>query len=448
MVADFLRNDAHSPASSGFVAALETFHRLPAFDRLAARDQNQRSEFFDLDRFRGFLDTVGNPEKGLPVIHVTGSKGKGSTTALIAAGLQALGKRVGVFMSPYIHSPSESIFINGCPLSETEFLEHFEVLSNAISKSGAIWVSQFEVLTALALRAFHAADVDFAVMETGLGGRTDATNVIESPILSVICPIEKEHTQVLGEQITAIAYEKMGIVRKEIPVVVAHQDHFVLEFARSVCLQKKAPYVPVTGQYEVSVLSRSVEGFSFTLKTPTRRINRILLALLGDHQINNAVTAWAALDTLMPGFDAASALDVWAHVTLPGRFQRETREEREVILDGAHTAESARALRRTLDQLYPQTAFIFVLAFLDDKDFEGFGKNIIRWGDVVVLTQLNHPRALPARIVEQKLSALFPPERVTMVLTNTTSIAWQKALKMSHRNPICVTGSFKLLEVV
>lgn len=425
---------------------LETFQRLPAFDRLPLRDQ--RSDFFDLPRFQQFLDQVGNPEKGLPVIHVTGSKGKGSTVALIASALQALGKHVGAFVSPYLHHPRESIFIDGQAISESHFEQHAVPLLAALESKKNLWISQFEFLTTLALRSFHEADVDFAVLETGLGGRTDATNVVESPILSVICPIEKEHSQVLGESLTAIAYEKLGIVREEIPMILAHQDHFILEFARSLCAQKRTPFLPVSGRYEVAVLGRSLEGYSFQLKTPSRTLPRLLLALLGDHQINNSVTAWAALDTLLPGFDPAPVLDVWAHLTLPGRFQREVREGRTVVLDAAHTVESARALRRTLDQVYPQTPLTFVLALLEDKDLEGFARTLLRWGDVVILTQVTHPRALPARVIEQRLKPLLPPEHITLILTNNVAIAWQKALKMSHRHPICVTGSFKLIEAL
>lgn len=426
--------------------ALERFTRLPAFDRLSVREA-QVEEFFDLARFQQFLDKVGNPEKGLPVIHVAGSKGKGSTSALIASGLQSLGKKVGVFMSPYLNHPTESIFVNGEPMPDEWFAQTMAHYESVISKLG-VFVSRFEVLTAMALTYFHESDVDFAVMETGLGGRLDATNIVESPILSVLCPVEKEHTEILGNSLTSIAYEKLGIVREETPLVVAHQDHFILEFARSVCIQKHAPFMPVTGKYQASVLSRSREGYSFMLKTPTREVKRIFLALLGDHQINNAITAWAALDQLMPDFEMAPVLDVWSGLTLPARFQLSSEDGHDVVRDAAHTVESAKALRRTLDQIYPNQSVTFVLALLDDKDVEGFVRNLIRWGDAIVITQVNHPRSLPARVVEERLTSVMPAHQITSVITNNVGIAWQKALKLNRRNPICVTGSFRLMEVV
>ncbi|MDP2624830.1 MAG: Mur ligase family protein [Candidatus Peregrinibacteria bacterium] len=430
-----------------YETTLAAFYRLPAYDRNPTAETHQ--DVFDLSRFQRFLDKVGNPEKGLPVVHVTGSKGKGSTVAFIGAGLQGLGKRAGVFMSPYIQDPRESIYVDGKPIPKEVFSEMMTGYLKIIDQMAPNeMVTSFEILTAMALQYFHDQDVDFALMETGLGGRLDATNVVESPILSIICPIEKEHTEVLGDSITSIAYEKLGIVRDETPVIMAHQDNFVLEFARSVCQQKRSSFLVITGTYAASVLNRSTEGYSFALKTPSREIPRITLSLLGDHQINNSITAWAALDTLIPEFDPGPVLDVWAHLTLPGRFQQATRDNRHVIWDAAHTLGSARALRRTLDELYPNSSITFILGFFNDKNIEGFVRDLVRWGDAVVITQVNHPRAMPARLVEERLRTVMPKEQVTSAITNNVRIAWQKALKMSKSSPICVTGSFQLMGAV
>ncbi len=428
------------------LSAIERFKALPAFDGI--RKEQRQDDFFDLARFQRFLNEVGNPEKGLPVIHVTGSKGKGSTSALIAGGLQALGKKVGVFMSPYLHDPTQAIFVNGAPISTPNFEKLFNRYAKVIDRiAPANFVTSFEVLTAIALQHFHDEDVDFAVIETGLGGRLDATNVVESPIVSVVCPIEKEHTDVLGNSITSIAYEKLGIVREDTPAIISHQsDPMILDFARTACLQKKADPIVVPRRYEAAILERSPERYSFRLTTPTRMIPRVSLALIGEHQTQNAQTAWATLDALMPEFDPSPVLDVWDNLTLPGRFEFRVQGGKELILDGAHTPESATALRKTLAEIYGGESITFILAFLQDKDAAGFVRNLCRYGDSVVLTQVNHPRALPARLVNEKIKDVLAHQNVTCAITNNLRIAWQKAGKLSGRNPICVTGSFKLVE--
>lgn len=422
------------------------FDLLPDVAKLPRHEL--RPELMDLSRFQRFLDRVGNPERGLPVIHVGGSKGKGSTAALIAGGLIALGKRVGVFISPYLHSPTQSIFLNGRAIEDSAFeqyLERYESILKTLPPTELI--SQFELLTALALQYFHDQDVDFAVMEVGLGGRLDATNAVESPVVSVITPIEKEHTELLGNSIASISYEKFGIIREKTPFVVAPQsDSFVLDFARSVSLQKRAPCVLVGSKYRASILHRSTEGYSFRLETPSRLIPKVTLALLGDHQVDNATTAWAVLDQLLPEFDPVKVADVWANLTLPGRFELTVKEGREVVLDGAHTINSAKGLRKTLDQLYGGEPITFILSFLDDKSVEGFVQHLVRWGDAVVLTQVDHPRALPARVIEERFHTVWPRDRITTAITNNVRVAWQKACKLAGRGPICVSGSFKLIE--
>ncbi len=424
------------------------FHRLPSFDRMPP--SSLEDDFFDLARFQRFLDEVGNPEKGLPVIHITGSKGKGSTAALIASGLQALGKRVGAFMSPYLHEPTESIFVDGAAMTAKTFdtlMERYRPTLDSLRPRD--FVTSFEVLTAMALQHFHDEDVDFAVMETGLGGRLDATNVVESPILSIICPIEKEHSSVLGNSTTSIAYEKLGIVREETAVVIAHQsDPMIADFAKTVCMQKRSTPISVAGQYESSILERSVEGYAFRLTTPTRTIPRVKLSLLGEHQVRNAMTAWAALDHLLPDFESDPVLDVWEFLTLPARLEYRIRDGREVILDGAHTPESAQALRKTLEEIYGAEPITFIVAFLKDKDIDGFMRHLVRYGDAVVLTQVDHPRCLPAREAQKRMKDMMSRYGVTCAITNNVRIAWQKACKLSKRSPVCVTGSFKLIEQV
>ncbi|HCW32894.1 MAG: bifunctional folylpolyglutamate synthase/dihydrofolate synthase, dihydrofolate synthase / folylpolyglutamate synthase [Candidatus Peregrinibacteria bacterium GW2011_GWE2_39_6] len=424
------------------------FSRLPAYDRFPPQILNE--ETFDLSRFQRFLTQVNNPHKGLPIIHIAGSKGKGSTAALLGSALQALGKQVGVYFSPYLGSPTEAIFVNGKPISKEKFnffLTNNDQILQKLTPQEQI--TAFELLTTIALQYFHEADVDFAILETGLGGRLDATNVIESPILSLITPIEKEHTDLLGNSITSIAYEKLGIVRENIPVIFAPQtDPFIQEFARNICLQKKAPFIPITSHYNATIKIRTIDHYSFRLQSPYREIPQINLALLGDHQVQNALSAWAALDHLLPKFNPELVLDVWQHLTLPGRFEQREIEEHQFILDGAHTLNSAKTLRKTLTQIYGIRPFTFILAFLNDKNIEGFCYELLRQNDTVILTQINHPRALPARIAEEKIRTLIKNQNLTSIITNDLKIAKQKAYKLSKKDPICATGSFKLIEEI
>lgn len=311
------------------------------------------AETVGLRRTAWLLEAFGHPERAIPVIHVAGTKGKGSTAAFLTSILRASGRRVGLYTSPHLHTFRERIQLEGEPISE----EQFASLTAEIAPFNARLASEmpdwgeataFEVATVLALLAFARAGVDVAVVEVGLGGRLDATNVVE-PEVSVITSISYDHTRILGETLAEIAAEKGGIIKPGRPVVSATQQPEAAETLRRIAVERGCELLMGDVDWQATGTSTS-----FDLRGPWGDYRELSSALVGRHQVENAATSAAACWVLDRGGFAIPETAIrtgLATVSWPGRFEL-LRTDPTIIVDGAHNVDSAQRLAETLAEEY------------------------------------------------------------------------------------------------
>jgi len=341
-----------------------------------------------LDRIRAVLDALGRPQDRCRFVHVAGTNGKGSTCAMIESGLRAAGLRTGLFTSPHLAEPTERIRINGEPITADAFAEAFDRVHAAVEellRAGAIdlHTTYFETVTAMALLVF-AGRTDIVVFEVGLGGRLDATNVV-IPAVSVITPIDFDHEQFLGKSIESIAGEKAGILKLGVPAVFSHQRP---EAAR--VLHDRAAELGVTvvhaGGWPVHNLEADARGSRFEV----HGLN-LSCPLPGEHQVENAVTAAAALTALdMPpaAIEAGIAAARW-----PGRLEHAS-DNPEIILDGAHNPAGARALAAYIGRFYHGRRVRLIFGAMRDKAIDEIAGVLFPLAAEVIVTAPRQARAL------------------------------------------------------
>lgn len=354
---------------------------------------------YTLARMNLLMEALGNPQQQLRVVHVAGTKGKGSTAAMIEAVLRAAGYRTGFYSSPHLHDPRERIRLNGQMISETTFTELVNRLHPLFDSHEG--TTTFEALTAMMFVWYAESNVDVAVLEVGLGGRLDATNLI-TPLVSVITPLALEHTIILGDTIEEIAFEKAGIIKEGVPVVTASQTPAALEVLRRIAGERNAPFAVAPDQWLATTRSVSLDGQVFDLRqaeAPYIGYADLHLRLLGQHQQRNALLAISALERIratLP-WNENALRQGFATVNWNARVEVVSRNPY-LIVDGAHTVESANALLTTLNDVFdndlpPATLIFGVSADKHPLDIlRAFGPLAQR----VVFTQSGHPRAAPA----------------------------------------------------
>ncbi len=345
--------------------------KTPTSDVILERMMALHPKIIDLtlDRMLRLLDALGNPQKKLPpVIHIAGTNGKGSTQAMIRAGLEAAGKTVHAYTSPHLARFHERIRLAGTLISE----EHLtQVLDECYAANGGENITYFEITTCAALLAFSRTPADYTLLEVGLGGRLDATNVISAPVATVITPVDLDHQQYLGETLREIAGEKAGIIKRRVPCIVGPQQEAGLEVIEAVAARQMAP-VSVYGQHwhvsrEAGRMIYQDERGLLDLPLPT---------LPGMHQVQNAGGAIATLRAL--GFDAAACEAAVTQAEWPARMQRlkkgplvEIAGQAELWLDGGHNPAAGQALATVLGEL-PQVPTYLICGMLNTKDITGY----------------------------------------------------------------------------
>ncbi len=352
-----------------------------------------------LERIRIALAALGNPQDRLQFIHVAGTNGKGSTCSMIESGLRAAGRRTGLFTSPHLAEPTERIRIKGAAVSAQQFADAFrrvhESVETLVDDGSVDWhTTYFETVTAMAFLVFLDERVDTVVLEVGLGGRLDATNVV-TPQLCVITPIDFDHEAYLGTSLESIAGEKAGILKPGVPAVFSRQR---AEAARVLDAHAAALDVPVTraDSWRIEELELNARGSRFRLVG--ERDLRIHCPLAGEHQVENAVTAALALMRAGAGNDEIErgiAAAQW-----PGRLERVS-EHPEIILDGAHNPAGARALASYLDRFYSHRRVRLIYGAMRDKAVEEIGGILFPRAAQVIVTAPKQARALaPETIAE------------------------------------------------
>lgn len=320
-----------------------------------------------LDRVWRLLATLDHPEKALPpVVHISGTNGKGSTLAMIRAGLEGAGHTCHVYTSPHLARFHERIRVAGTLISEDVLSA---VLDECYAANNGASITYFEITTIAAMLAFARTPADYTLMEVGLGGRLDATNVFEAPAITVITPVDLDHQQFLGDTIDKIAFEKAGIIKRGVPCVVGPQHDEALEVIETKAARMGAPLMAYGQQWHVWE-----ERGRLIYQDETGLLDLPLPALIGDHQIRNAGAAIAALRVLQQG-DAEAAM---TNATWPARMQRlrsgplaEAAPEAELWLDGGHNPAAGAALARTLGTLPKRPTFL-ICGMLNTKDIAGF----------------------------------------------------------------------------
>jgi dihydrofolate synthase / folylpolyglutamate synthase len=424
-----------------------------------------RAREFRLDRMRDFLARLGNPHLGLRIVHVAGTKGKGSTSAMIAAALTACGYKTGLYTSPHLERVEERIQVNLEPCNSEAFATLVERIRPIVEQMDAEYraatptedgPTYFEITTAIALLHFADVQTEFAVLEVGLGGRLDSTNVC-TPLVSVITSISYDHTQLLGNTLALIATEKAGIIKSRIPVVSGVIDNEPRQAIVEAARKQDCPLAELTADFDYNYnpaqsldlpqSERTLAALDFECRYCNLgvRMSGVQLGLAGRHQAANAAIALMALQELaalgwnLPEADIRRGL---ANLSWPARIevisQRPT-----VVIDAAHNVASIQSLIETLEESFVAQRRILVFATTQDKDVRGMLELLLPKVEAVVFTRyLKNPRAVPTEELENLAASISPIPRHT---APTPETAYEVAHSLSTpEHLICVTGSFYL----
>jgi dihydrofolate synthase/folylpolyglutamate synthase len=376
-----------------------------------------------LDRIAALVDALGDPQRAYPVVHIAGTNGKTSVARMVDALLTEAGLRVGRYTSPHLQRVTERISLDGEPISPARYVEVYREIQpyielvDARRAEGQPVLSKFEVLTAMAFAAFADAPVDAAVVETGLGGRWDATNVADGTV-SVITPVGVDHQEYLGSELAGIAAEKAGIIKPGSITVLAAQEPEVAAVLLARCAEVGATVARQGMEFGVLRRTHAVGGQLLKLQGLGGAYDEVFLPLHGEHQAGNAAVALAGAEALL-GAGADRQLDVdavrtaFASVTSPGRLER-LRGAPTVLVDAAHNPHGARALAATLSGEFGFRRLVGVLAALRGKDVTGMLEALEPVLDEIVVTRNRSPRAMDPDEVAALAVEVFGADRVTV----------------------------------
>lgn len=386
-----------------------------------------------LFRMQELCGLLGNPQKDMKFIHVAGTNGKGSTVTMISCALEDAGFRVGKYTSPYIYDFRERIEINGRMIPKDRLCELTQVIAERCEQMETA-PTEFEIVTAIAFLYYKEEKCDYVVLETGLGGRFDATNVIESPAVSVICSISLDHTKILGDTEEKIAFEKSGIIKNGCPCAVypAMGDSVTRLFA-DVCRDKNAPFIkPDVSKLSLKSSVNNKESFEY-------KGVRYSPSLLGRHQVYNALTAIAALETLnIPQEHIISGI---GRATLHGRYEIISEKPR-IILDAGHNKSAVESLLRSLKNDKKIKNLTVIFGMLRDKDYPFAIRELASAANKMICVTPDSPRALSAREAKD-IAELFCTQ---CYACESAQDAVQRALSGIGRGTILVCGSFYIID--
>lgn len=365
------------------------------------RNLRYSTEKFNLDRMVKFMDILGNPHRNYPVIHVAGTKGKGSICAMLANILTQAGFRTGFYSSPHMIEFTERIRIGNEQISKKEIIHYVNKIKDPAEKVENI--SMFELITGIAFKYFSDENLDIAVVEVGMGGRLDATNVV-LPLVSVISSISLDHMKVLGRTIKKIAREKGGIIKNETPVVISPMKASVEKVMKKIANERQAEIIDVKEKYAYKINTHNLSDQTFEIieKKLGNIIGEYTIPLLGDHQVENALTVYAVIQKLIEvGWRIRKeAIKVgFQSVQWPGRFEV-VRHDPLIIIDCAHNPDSFRKLSKTISKYLKCKKIIFIFGASEDKQVKLMLRVITPLVNKMILTSSDHPRALSNQDLE------------------------------------------------
>lgn len=353
-----------------------------------------------LDHIRLLMNALGNPEKQLKIVHIAGTNGKGSIASYLSHILGKAGYKTGLFTSPYIERFNERIKINQEDISDDSLAKITEMVKNKIEEE-QIPTTEFEIMTAIAFQYFYEQQCDMVVLEVGLGGRLDSTNVIEHPLLSIITSISYDHQAFLGSTLTEIAGEKAGIIKENTPVLLYSQEKEAEDVIYRVAHEKNSlVFQPDFSQ--ITNMSTDLSGQSFDYKS----LKDLKITLLGEHQLKNAAVVLEAVKLLHENgihIDEEALRLGLAETTWPGRFEI-IHQNPIVVIDGAHNIDSINALVDNLTKYFHNKKIIAILGILKDKDVEEMIERVSPVVDRFITVTPGNPRAIKAEDLALRLT--------------------------------------------
>lgn len=433
----------------------ETLDYLYSFvDYSLTRQTRYTPEKFDLGRMFAFMQHFGDPHHSFPSIHIAGTKGKGSTAALCASVLKAAGYRVGLYTSPHLQDYSERIQVNGEHIPHHDLVELVDEIRPYLDAGTQL--TTFEITTGLAFLYFKQQGVNAAVVEVGLGGRLDATNVV-TPVVSVITSLSHDHTNFLGETLAEIAGEKGGIIKRGVPVVLAPQKEEARLVIERIAKERNAQLIQVGRDILYAEVSHSLSGQSLLIWSAEEQKlvdqyietggleewepTRLQIPLLGYHQVENAATAYTALKIANNASSISiSEADIqrgFQNVFWPGRFEILSTLPL-VVVDSAHNRYSALKLRLALDDYFPGRPVILIFGASEDKDVEGMFAELMPRVQRVIATRSYHPRSMDPEKLKDLAHRFGRPVKVV----GDVADAMLDAIRMvDEQELVLVTGS-------
>jgi dihydrofolate synthase / folylpolyglutamate synthase len=405
---------------------------------------------WDLKRVESLLKRLGDPHKYAKTVHVAGTKGKGSTSAMIASILKTAGYKTGLYTSPHLLTYTERIQVNGKPIIEEDWAALVEEIKphveaeNATAQYGIL--TTFELYTAMAFLHFRNVKAEWQVMEVGLGGRLDATNVVD-PAVCVITSISFDHMDVLGDTLAKIAGEKCGIIKPGVPVVSAPQIPHAMDVIEEIARVRKCRLIKVGQNVVWHRTGYDTQGQHFHLHG-TRGDYDLYIPLIGEHQMENAANAVAAAEVLAEKgvrINKEYITEGLAAVNWPGRMQVLGKEPW-VVVDGAHNAYSMMKLGQGLKEYFHPTAIKMILGFGNDKDIKGMVHEAVQYADEIYLVASKHPKAVKGEVLSAEFEQYGKKPRVAPSVKEAISMAEESA---KPTDVICAAGSiFVIAEVM
>ncbi len=399
---------------------------------------------YSLKNIRTLLKAIGNPEKKLKAIHIAGTNGKGSVASIINSILIEYGYKCGLYTSPHINDFRERILINGNLIDKYYIIDFTNYMLELIE---SISPSFFEVTTALAFKYFEENKVNFAIIETGLGGRLDSTNVL-NPILTIITGISIDHTEYLGNTIEKIASEKSGIIKRKTPLILGNiKNKKAKEIITKVAEYQKAEIINSTKECRVKIKKRTENGFYFYLRNENFILEEAFLPLVGDFQRWNLATSFSAIKKLFNIYDIkidyekilTGLKNLKSNSKFYGRFEK-IKENPKIVIDVSHNSEGIKNIKNSL-KYFDYNKLIIIFGIMSDKKYETCFRELEKLNSTIILTKPTYKRALDPRILIRSAK-----EKNKIKITENVKDAFDFATKFADKKDlILITGSFFLI---
>lgn len=394
-----------------------------------------------LDNIKKLLELLGNPQNNLNIIHVAGTNGKGSTCSFISSILKESGYKVGLYTSPFLETFTERIRVNGENIPEEEVGKIVSLIKEKIEimvSEGYSYPTEFEIVTAIAFYYYNQEKVDFIALEVGLGGRYDATNVIDKPVVSVITSISLDHTGILGDTLGKIAFEKGGIIKEDCATIVYPQQEAASEVIKNICAEKSSKYIECDFK-NIEIKSSNINSQIYNCNINGKKLRDLEIKLIGDHQIKNSIVALNVIEYLnnikITNISEENIRKGLLETKWPGRIEKIS-ENPMLIIDGAHNEEGAKSLANSIDKYFEDKNKILVIGMLEDKDIESVLDLLVPKFNTVITTTPDNPRAIDANKLKEKI------ERYNIEVTCKPNIkeAVDYALEISNKDDVIISA--------